>query len=185
MPVQLGAQSEHGFDQPLGLLSDCHRRIEQFLDVLAKIAETSGGTALSDEHRRAAEAALKYFDVAAPRHTQDEEQSLFPRLRGLDHPQVKAALEQIAELEADHGRADALHQRAAAIFRAWLHSGPLSPDQHRELSEALASLRAIYAGHIQIEDRTIFPLAAQVLDPGQLKALGAEMAERRGLPSEL
>ena len=39
MPVQLGSQPEHGFDRPLGLLSDCHRRIERFLEMLQKVAE--------------------------------------------------------------------------------------------------------------------------------------------------
>ena len=32
MPVQIGAQS-HSFSDPTGLLSDCHRRIEMFLEL--------------------------------------------------------------------------------------------------------------------------------------------------------
>ena len=38
MPVRIGGRPEHGFDEPLGLLSDCHRRIERFLGVLAAVA---------------------------------------------------------------------------------------------------------------------------------------------------
>ena len=38
MPIQIGQGADHSFDEPLGLLSDCHRRIEQFLGVpLTKI----------------------------------------------------------------------------------------------------------------------------------------------------
>ena len=42
MAVQLGAKPEHSFDEPLGLLSDCHRRIEKFLDVMIRVLERSG-----------------------------------------------------------------------------------------------------------------------------------------------
>ena len=38
MLLKIGGPPEHGFDQPLGLLSDCHRRIEHFLFVLSTIA---------------------------------------------------------------------------------------------------------------------------------------------------
>ena len=31
MPVQIGAQA-HNFSDPTGLLSDCHRRIDMFLE---------------------------------------------------------------------------------------------------------------------------------------------------------
>jgi hypothetical protein len=34
MPLQIGAAPDHDFDEPLGLLSDSHRRIEHFLDIL-------------------------------------------------------------------------------------------------------------------------------------------------------
>lgn len=33
MPVQIGAKA-HSFSDPTGLLSDCHRRIEMFLESL-------------------------------------------------------------------------------------------------------------------------------------------------------
>lgn len=30
MPITIGHATSHGFDQPLGLLTDCHRRVELF-----------------------------------------------------------------------------------------------------------------------------------------------------------
>jgi Hemerythrin HHE cation binding domain len=81
MPVQIGAKN-HEYSEPLGLLSDCHRRIEMFLVSLSAIAKVAGPP-LNDEGRRALENALRYFREAAPKHTADEEQSLFPRLSGL------------------------------------------------------------------------------------------------------
>ncbi len=181
MPVKLGAQAEHGFDQPLGLLCDCHRRIEHFLGLLVKVHQACRGGALSGEPRSAVEAALKYFTSAAPRHTEDEEQSLFPRLRGQGAAATGAALQKLAELEAEHEVADTLHGQVDSLFRRWLESGPLPGPDEGELERALATLRGIYTRHIQVEEREVFPLAGTVLSPNQLAELGREMARRRGL----
>jgi hypothetical protein len=43
MPFPIGRRPDHGFDEPLGLLSDCHRRIEDFLQVLITLAEQVNG----------------------------------------------------------------------------------------------------------------------------------------------
>ena len=69
MPVSLGVKPQPGFDRPLQLLSDCHRRIENFLQMMIRVLERSeqGTRALADDERTALEAALRYFEVAAPR----------------------------------------------------------------------------------------------------------------------
>jgi hemerythrin-like domain-containing protein len=180
MPVKLGAAVDHGFDEPLGLLSDCHRRIENFLGVLEKVVGLAQG-ALNEEQRRAAETALTYFRTAAPRHTQDEEQSLFPRLRASGEPRACAALETIQSLEADHGVADAGHAEIETLFGHWIEQGGLSDERRRRLAELLAELRELYRRHIEVEDRELFPLAGQVLSKEEIAAVGREMAERRGL----
>ena len=46
--MKIGAGPEHGFEEPLALLSDCHRRIERFLGVLAHVADARRGARLSD-----------------------------------------------------------------------------------------------------------------------------------------
>lgn len=181
MPVTLGAPAEHGFDEPLGLMSDCHRRIEHFLGILVKVSEDRLGAALTDEQRRAIEASLKYFDTAAPWHTEDEERSLFPRLRGLNPAGARDAIRSLAELEADHAAAGLLHGQVRNWFRKWLDLGTLAGPEQRELEHALRALQEIYRRHIDVEDRVIFPLAGEVLSRDQLAQLGAEMAERRGL----
>ena len=90
MPVQIGAQS-HSFSDPTGLLSDCHRRIEMFLGTLERVASVIDRP-LTEETRPALESALRYFREAAPKHTADEEESLFPRLRQMHHLDVEKAL---------------------------------------------------------------------------------------------
>ena len=105
MPIQIGQPPGHDFDEPLGLLSDCHRRIEHFLHVLAVVDAEAAGGPLTLTHRSALEASLRYFAIAAPKHTADEEESLFPRLRGSSDPAAVAAMTLVDRLEHDHDEA--------------------------------------------------------------------------------
>ena len=61
MTVSIGQNPDSGFDEPLQLLSDCHRRIEKFLDILIRVVKDCPGQKLSAEYRTALTAALKYF----------------------------------------------------------------------------------------------------------------------------
>lgn len=181
MPVNIGSQPDHGFDQPLGLMRDCHRRIEKFLGILLRVANESQGKKLNDEYRSALESALRYFKNAAPWHTRDEEDSLFPRMRDLDDPRVNKALTSIDTLESDHADADAKHAEVDSIGQRWLKYGSLTLADIQRLTELLTQLRETYQRHITEEDDVIFPLAEEVLSPASLKAIGREMAERRGI----
>ena len=181
MGIQIGAKPESSFADPLGLLSDCHRRIEKFLANLMLVTERAGGGALDAEQRQALEVALRYFQEAAPCHTRDEEESLFPRLRALDDVRAREALAALAALEADHDAADAGHAAVDRLGRKWLDEGHLSPEETARLGDTLQSLHALYQRHIKIEDTQIFPLAGQVLDAPTIRAVGREMAERRGI----
>jgi hemerythrin-like domain-containing protein len=165
----------------LGLLSDCHRRIERFLEMLQKVAGQGAPSALNDEQRRAVDAALEYFRTAAPRHTADEEESLFPMLRAAGSADAKAALQVVESLEQDHAAATLAHAEVDRLFGVWIGQGGLGESQAKKLSLLLRELREMYRQHIAVEDNDLFPLAARVLGPEQLKELGKQMAQRRGL----
>ncbi len=182
MFVSLGQDPLAGFDQPIRVLMDCHRRIEKFLALLLRVTDECQGGPLSSEHREAAEAALRYFANAAPHHTADEEQALFPAMRRhARDPRVAEALRRIDALEADHDKADAAHARADELMRRWLDAGTLEADPLAQLRDTLAELRDIYARHIREEDEVIFPLAAQTLERDALIAVGRSMATRRNI----
>ena len=181
MPVSLGVQKDHGFDDPLGLLFDCHRRIELFLKMLLKVANDLQGSQLDKQHRDALEAALRYFSTAMPRHTADEEESLFPRLRQMNSPEADEALKRIDVLEADHIAADRDHQRVDVLGRKWLAEDQLSQPELGELASLLNRLKQMYTRHIQVEDTSLFPAARRLLSEEQVREIGREMAERRGL----
>jgi hemerythrin-like domain-containing protein len=166
------------------LLSDCHRRIEHFIHVLVVVDAEAAGGPLTPAHRRALDASLRYFAVAAPKHTADEEESLFPRLRGSSNPAAVRAMALVERLEQDHDAAEAHHAAVAALVQRWLSENRLPLSKARELRERLAHLQALYQRHITIEDRELFTAAARVLDRGQLRQIGHEMAARRQIRSD-
>ena len=181
MPIQIGQLPGHDFDEPLGLLSDCHRRIEHFLRVLHAVTTDAQGGPLTAPNRTALQGALEYFAVAAPKHTADEEASLFPRLRGAGDPAAAEALALVDRLQRDHEEADTHHAAVDVLVRQWLEDGALATARTAELQERLARLRTLYERHIRLEDQELFPAAARLLDAEQLRAIGREMAERRNL----
>jgi hemerythrin-like domain-containing protein len=178
MLLKIGQRPEHGFDEPLGLLSDCHRRIEHFLSVLSTITDRAAGAALDSALRAELQGALTYFETAAPRHTADEEESLFPRLQASQDPQACAALDLVRRLEHDHREAENHHAVVDRLGRQWLDD-VLSKDEHDELQQRLARLRALYQAHIAVEDAELFPAAARVLSSNEITEIGREMAARR------
>jgi len=181
MPITIGAKRESDFADPIGMLGDCHRRIQRFLNVLVTLAAQRQGGPLSTEHKTALATSLRYFREAAPKHTADEEESLFPRLRQVDPSGSEAILMRIEALEQDHECAGAAHDEVDRLGQLWLANGRLSPAESSRLSAVLDQLARLYRGHIAIEDTEVFPFAAQALPPSERAALGAEMAARRGI----
>jgi hemerythrin-like domain-containing protein len=180
MPVQIGAKT-HSFSDPTGLLSDCHRRIEMFMGSLEAVAKAIDTTP-SEEMRQALETALRYFREAAPKHTADEEESLFPRLRELRSPEVENAFSSLEELEGDHRWAESLHAKVEELGGEYLLRGKLSEGQVAEFRAAVAQLSAMYQRHIAVEDGTLFPVAAKALSDSEKQAIAVEMAKRRAVP---
>jgi hemerythrin-like domain-containing protein len=179
MHVQIGAKA-HEFSDPTGLLSDCHRRIEMFLGSLQQVAQVIDAP-LTTEARRALETALRYFHEAAPKHTKDEEESLFPRLRQIHDGEIENALLTLDALEDDHRRADALHAEVNMLGVKCLAEARLMPDEVSRFRQAITDLASIYREHIRIEDDVVFPAAKRALSSPQKSAIATEMASRRGI----
>ena len=179
MPVQIGVKT-HDFKEPLVLLSDCHRRIEMFLGILEAIAKCLD-RAPTEETRRALGSALRYFREAAPKHTADEEQSLFPRLRRVRSISVEHALSKIDELEREHHWAETLNKEVDDLGRRYLIRGKLSSAEVGKFRSHVASLSGMYKRHISVEDRDLFPVAEGALPQADKLAIAEEMAKRRTL----
>lgn len=181
MPITIGAKQESNFDDPIGMLSDCHRRIERFLGALIAVTDQARGNELNGDQRASFTNALWYFQESAPKHTADEEESLFPRLRRNAAGQLLPVLTQIDGLRKDHIRAEMNHQEVYRLGQAWLQRGRLAPQELSQLADLLNELRQMYERHIAVEDYEVFPCAIQLLSKGEQLELGLEMAKRRGV----
>ena len=181
MTISIGQELESDFHNPLGLLNDCHRRIKQFLTCLIKISDQAHGGALDDSLRLQLETALRYFREAAPKHTLDEEESLFPRLKTRKNYESEAIFTLLGRLHVDHAEADIQHRRVDELGSKWLAEGSLLPEDAEQLLELLRSLHTTYERHIAVEETQVFPLAGRALSPNELETIGQEMAARRGL----
>jgi hemerythrin-like domain-containing protein len=177
MPVQIGAKT-HSFSDPTALLSDCHRRIEMFIGSLQKVSVLIEQP-LAGDTRTALESALRYFREAAPKHTADEEISVFPRLRRADDTEVKNALATLDSLEQEHRRADQLHARVYVLGNRALEQSHLSSADAAEFRDAISELASIYQAHIRIEDDLVFPIAGRVLSRADKQIIATEMSARR------
>jgi hemerythrin-like domain-containing protein len=176
MAVQIGA-AEPGFDDPVGLMTACHRRIERFLAALSRIANDRAGGILETPERHDLGVALRYFREAAPHHTADEEQGLFPELATAEPGSCDA----VNQLRHDHRRAEQLHDEVDRAGLEWLRQGTLDEQQTARMQNALDELTTLYREHIRIEEEQVFPKAAQRLPRSVLDRLGQQMANRRGV----
>lgn len=163
MAIQIGAKPDSGFDDPIGMLVNCHRRIERFLHVLCVVADRAHDRPLTDQESESVQSTLRYFRSGGQRHTCDEEESLFPRLRAeFDSGSFK----ELTALESDHRNANELHLAVDSLYSAWIASGRLSSDEEQRLVSATIQLKQLYEAHIQIEERIVFPRAAEMLTAG-------------------
>ena len=151
-----------------------------FLRVLQAVGDLAVNP-LTDETRKSLETALRYFREAAPKHTADEEESLFPRLRQVQTADVRAVLQQLDSLEADHRDVAPLHAMVDRLGEQYLKLGVLTDSQASKFREAVARLMSSYSQHIEMEDGIVFPVAARVLPAADRKAVAREMAERRNI----
>jgi hemerythrin-like domain-containing protein len=177
MAIQIGAKPDSGFEDPIGMLKDCHRRIESFLGILCVVVDRAQGRSLTDEERDAVRSALQYFKTGGSRHTADEEESLFPRLRKSD----AKSCEEIDRLENDHREASDLHGSVERFYSAWIDSGRLGSEETRRLLSETARLKELYSLHIEVEETIVFARAGQVLDSQAMSAIGTEFRFRRKL----
>jgi hemerythrin-like domain-containing protein len=182
MTIRIGEHPGSDFSNPIGLLTDCHRRIEKFLNVLHTVAHMGPDVALDEEHRHAFEIALRYFRESAPKHTADEEESLFPRMQTHVGTESTAISDRINTLNADHRLLNGSHEEVDRLGRLWLANGFLKSEDRSRLVRIIQDLKDVYQRHIAIEEEDIFPMARRLLRAEDLQLIGKQMAARRSLP---
>ena len=170
--IQLGQKPEAVAEEPLDHLVACHRRILHRVDVLERI-----GSALDFDPASALAAlrnTLRFFDVTARLHTEDEEESVFPRLRA----RLSAGdLAYVDSLESEHREKEAVFgelKRLSEEMEAGVTAQRAA--RYRELAGRLCSL---YRSHIASEDDVLVRLGRGNLTEQELGAIREEMRSRR------
>ncbi len=164
-----------GFEQPFDMLEACHERVNRTLDLLQRLMahiDTHGHDASS---RSAVADVLRYFDIAAPLHHQDEELHVFPALAGRTDAQLCQA---IATLQRDHEHMAVLWAELRGVLVLWRDAAaaPAIDDATRRLA---ADFIGGYAAHIATEENLVYPAARACFDAAGLARIGAEMQARR------
>jgi hemerythrin-like domain-containing protein len=163
--IQIGAPAAT-IDSPIEHLMACHRRIEQRLDTL--VDAPGYMTSRPAEAQAAIANSLHFLDTNGVLHTEDEEASLFPRLRGNLSASESAFID---SLEAQHDEAESIYSELKQLAAEKRFDA-----DYRERAERL---RALYRAHIRTEDEVLMALAKRSLGVEQLGQISREMRERR------
>ena len=173
-----------GIGDPLQHLIACHDRIEERLQILERVIPylRSDLEEKRREARQALDKALEFLEAMGTLHSQDEEDSVFPRLlvkAGDDGPDAR---ELIAMLETQHRE----KEEVLAKLKAYVIGLPVAPDspvqaQVDRLEGFAAHLGDLYRPHIMIENQRLIPMAEEHLKTGDREEILHEMRSRRGL----
>lgn len=166
-----------GFDDPLGMLLGCHRRIEKKLATLKALCAHIAEKGVDAEASVAAQGVLHYFKSAAPHHHADEEKDLFPLLeQRIQHTEERARLVALGErLRAEHREMEALWARIRKPLEGIAEG--LNKALAREDVDAFVSL---YQNHLEIEEDIFERTVDRWLTERDRRSLGRAMAARRG-----
>lgn len=169
------------FTNPLGLLVHCHERIEAQLERLERAGDLlrTGDTSSLPGVFAAIDMACTHFAIAGVKHTEDEDISLFPRLRERGGAAGEDAMAAMAELESQHRTAETIHEDLDELVRRLPRDGSADIRELDHFNGLVADLTMLYRPHIQIENNLVFPVAARVLPACEIQALGQEMRDRR------
>ena len=166
-----------GFDQPFEMLEACHDRVRRSLALLGRLLAYLSDHPHDAQSRSAARDVLRYFELAAPLHHQDEERHVFPRLAG----DADAALtDAVARLRADHAQMESLWDQLRPVLQDWAGevAGAAPDEPARQVAEAFVEL---YAQHLEVEETLVFPAARTRMDDAGLKSMSQDMAQRRAV----
>lgn len=164
------------FETSLAMLAECHRRVEHQCATLQRLAPHLDAHGSDRAAAEAAQAVLRYFDLAAPNHHADEEQDLFPALlESMAGSDAVCLREIIAFLQADH----LALERQWLVLRAVLQQ--VADGQPARLDPlAVAQFARHYDAHIAREEGELLPMAERLLSAQALEDIGRSMRRRRG-----
>jgi len=167
---------------PLRHLVVCHDRIEEHLQILEKVVPLlrSDSEQKRREAREALDRALQFLDAMGHLHTQDEEESVFPRLLAASREDRSVVTELTTMLESQHREKEAVFAKLGALVDAFPPApAPPSPEQATRFEGLASNLVDLYRVHIMVENQRLISLSEDNLKPSDLREILQEFLARR------
>jgi len=180
---EIGQPGQHapasGFEAPFEMLTACHERVQRMLGLLARLRAHLQANGCDEQAAQAARDVMRYFDLAAPLHHQDEELHVFPPLLAGSDETLKAV---VRRLQQDHLAMEVAWPKARAVLLRVAEAGQgvwtgFFPAE----ASLLDDFAGRYARHIDDEERLVYPAAQAGLGAEALHAMSADMMGRRGV----
>lgn len=165
------------FDQPLAVLKHCHDRIRKQVATLGKLIPHLAEHGADQQAQQAANAVLRYFQMAAPLHHEDEEIDLLPTLKQVAQNEDAALLQTLLPKILEQ------HETMASMWaNLEVSLSQIAKGENADLKEQdVNAFEAIYQEHMQIEETQIAPMAKRLFSEAQMQVLGQAMKKRRGV----
>jgi hypothetical protein len=167
---------------PMQHLRDSHARIERSLVTVQNAV--AGFSATAPALRAEAAAALDYelalLQLFERLHTQDEEQSFFPRLRAAVVDDSAGIAELLRALESQHRQEEALFEELAACVRSFASVGSQEAEDQKlsKLESLVRQLANLCQPHMTLEEERLIAGCAKYLKPSDLEQMRDEMRVR-------
>ncbi len=172
-----------GFEAPFDMLEACHERVHRMLELLARLQAHVQVNGCDTQARLAAQDVMRYFDLAAPLHHQDEELHVFPPLLAGGGAAVVGVVQQLmAQHRAMESAWTVMRQILTQIAaHASPTTAPPSTPYAALSAEAVQTFAALYETHIRMEEGVAYPAAKRLLTAELLHRIGEDMMVRRGV----
>jgi hemerythrin-like domain-containing protein len=163
------------FEQPYEMLAACHERVLRSLDLMGRLLDHIEKNGHNTQTQSAAADVLRYFDLAAPLHHQDEELHVFPLLLAQGDATQRST---VLRLQAEHRQMEELWATVRAPLLRWRAPGCTEAVSAEALTAATGFIK-LYASHIDAEETLVFPPTQAQMNAAQLEQMGREMQARR------
>ena len=164
-----------GLDQPLEILEACHERVKNHCQILQRLSAHLKVAGIDDQAILASKNLLRYFEIAAKNHHEDEENNLFPMLlESMAGSDAVCINEIINVLKEEHILLEKIWQSIKNPLKLIASGTVASIDETQILL-----LATTYEKHINLEENELFPMAKRLLNEEQLKLMSHDMTQRR------
>lgn len=173
------AQELPGFDRPLDLIRQTHRRLEQRCALMQRLVGHLHDRGCDADAQATAGHIIRFFDEEMALHHADEEQEFYDAVVAAAPPKSRPGTAKlVATLLSEH-------EKLQAIWRDVLRPQLLAIMEGRSSQlnrEAVDRCQSLYVSHVEREEQILLPIAEKRLPPERIEHLGRGMAERRKQP---